>query len=230
MTQVAVSDLLAEVAQIARECPQQTMVAAYVRAARRLCDKSRWLTFATSVTTSANVSAYALAVDPEHEIIGILGVAVSENDSDPTDADAADVAVYETLAEGNSGGWDANDSAGLPDTYQYLPPGMLLLHPAPRLAYGLRVMAVVQPAAGAQNLNDALVRDWGYALEAGALAYLLALPRTPWTDKAEARYQEGVFTAQMNHAASSAQRAYNAGGGTNDTGSSASLRTRMASI
>jgi hypothetical protein len=73
MAQKAVIDLLPDVAQVCRQAPMPTMIAAYVRAARRLCLGSRWLqasingatiapTYSTGTVTVTNGSATVTGV------------------------------------------------------------------------------------------------------------------------------------------------------------------------
>lgn len=182
MSQVQVETLLSEVMQIARECPMPTMVAAYVRAARKLCDKSRWLVRQVPGVTVANTYIYALNLaatgDTYNEVIGIDAMSLAEN-----------ATVTNVLTERFSGGWDPNTDTnvptGVPDSYQYLPGGYVALARTPDLAYTFLASVPVQPKRDSVSLDDTLVNTWDYALEAGALAYLLSLPRTPWTDKDE---------------------------------------------
>lgn len=223
MAQVPVNELLAEVMQICRECPTSTLVKAYVRAARMLCNKARWLTQNLEAVCEDGVHVYTLTPDPFHEVIGIQAMAI---------ANAVGGTDYEPLTEGFTGSWSPNDATELPTEYQYLPEGRFALHKTPGLAYPLIVTAIVQPLASAVSLDAKLVVNWDYALQEGALAYLLNLPRTPWTERAEAQNQEAKFRAHMNQALSSALRGYNAGAETTDRNGSTSggLRTRMLPI
>lgn len=221
MTQIAVLDILAEVRQICRECPESTMVMAYVRAARRLCNKSRWLVVTLPGSTVVGQRIYTLGSDTYNEIIGIKALAVE----DPPGR-------VEPLTEADSGTWDTTQASGVPDFYSYIPEGQFALHPMADKVYPLVASLAVQPKRGAVTIDDSLVVSWDYALQAGALAYLLALPRTPWTDPAGAQVQEGIFRSGMNQATSSAMRGYNAGAapGAMYGNPSGALRTRILPI
>lgn len=221
MSQVPVVDVISEVLQIARECPMTTAVGAYVRAARQLCNKSRWLVATVTGDTVANQQLYSLGSDPYNEIIGIKALSIEESATET-----------HALTEANSGLWDPEHATDVPDFYTYVPEGQFALYPTPNGIYTLHASLAVQPKRGSNSIDDSLFANWSYALEAGALAYLLDLPRTPWTDKAEAKVQMLLFRGYMNQALSSAQRGYNAGAATTDTlgNPSGALRTRVLPI
>lgn len=224
MAQVQVIELLSEVTQICRECPTATLVQAYVSAVRQFCNKSRWLVRRVDMATEAGTAVYRVPGLEFEEVIGINAMSLAENATTIT-----------ALTESFSDGWNPNPpnpSGEPPSEYQYVPEGRFALYRTPAQVYALALTAVLQPKAAAVSIDATLLTSWDFALQAGALAYLLALPRTPWTDKAEAQVQEAKFRAHMNQATSSAQRGYNAGAATTDrSGStSAGLRTRILPI
>lgn len=228
MAQIQVDTVVDQVLQICRECPMQTIVSAYVDAARRLCDHSRWLLKNVPGVTVANTALYTLDLiatgDTFNEIIGIQAMSLTEN-----------ATTINALTETFSGGWNPNPTVpptDIPTDYQYVPQGQVAFRQTPNGAYVFLANAVVSPKNGSVSVDSTLVSVWDYVLEAGALAYLLALPRTPWTDKAEARVQGKLFDGWCNQAASSAQRGFNAGAQTTDRNgrTSGSLRTRVLPI
>jgi hypothetical protein len=278
MTQVAVIDIIGPVAQFCPSCPTTTLVQAYIDAARKLCNKSRWLKatipgsttapvvtpYTTGTVTVTNGSAtvtgagtawlanvtnpdtftgpngvvytvlsvasdtsltlavvyggatlagqaysigrsrtyplYSLGSDTYNEILGIEAIAIT--------ATATDI---HPLTPRVSSEWDSNDARDTPELYEYVPHGQFAVHPTPDAAYALTVSVILQPKRGSNSLDDTLLVSWDYALQDGALAYLLKLPGMPWIDKTEATVREGRFQDAIHQAASDAQASYNAG-------------------
>jgi len=227
MPQIAVIDLISDVAQVCREAPTTTLVSAYIRAVRRFCQRSHWFRASLPGVTQANVQQYSLGSDVYNEIIGVRAVSLDDGSGSETARTA--------LTDSNSGTWDSNLGASvgnLPELYQYVPEGQIALHPTPAGAYNLRVTLILQPKRGSNSIDDTLPVKWGYAFDAGALAYLLDLPRVPWIDKVTARARELEFLAATNSARSSAERGYNAGAATTSRMArpSGALHTRILPI
>ena len=84
MTQVAIIDLLADIAQIARGAPNPTLIRAYNRAAREFCRQSRWLRSALPGVTEAGTLLYSLGTDPDLEVIGIRAVSLARTTGNTT--------------------------------------------------------------------------------------------------------------------------------------------------
>lgn len=232
MAQVAIVDLLGDVIQQCRECPEQTMVRAYLRATRTFCSKSRWLQKNAVGVTTPNEPLYVLALDPAiaayYEVCGIQQVSLTVNGTE-----------IDVVTESYSGGWNPNwafstnpDPPDQPSDYQYVPEGRIAFQRTPALAYDFLVNCIVQPKLSSLVIDDTLLPNWQDALEAGTLARLLALARTPWTDKPEAKIQGGIFEGFINQARNSADRGYNAGARTTDRNgiTSGGLRTRILPI
>jgi len=199
MTQVAILDLIAPVAQVVPRCPTPVLVQAYLDAVRRLCAHSHWYKATVPGATVAATQLYSLGSDTFNEIIGIKAMAVQ------------DVTEWDPVTESFSGNWDPALDHALPELYQYVPHAQFALHPTPDAIYNLTVSVLLQPKRGSNSIDDSLVVSWDYAFQAGALAYLMKLPNQPWTDKGEANVQLAFFRDWMNRAASSEQRAYNPG-------------------
>lgn len=226
MAQIQVDTLLAKVMQLTRECPIRTAIGAYVDAARLLCDRSRWLVANVLGVTAIGTEVYVLDLastgDTFNEIIGIQAMSITEN-----------ATSEQVMTESFSGGWNPNPLTGgnaLPELFQYVPEGQVAFSRKPDGVYSFRANVVLQPKRDSVSVDSRLVGVWDYALDAGALAYLLALPRTPWTDKAEAREQGRLFNGWVNQAASSAMRGYNAGARNTDRlgRSSGGVRVRVS--
>jgi hypothetical protein len=207
MAQVPIAELLTDITLLCREAPGIVLQGAYLRAARMFCGKTRWLQKPSAFTTEAD-NAASLTEDGRK---------------------------VDVLTEGYSGEWDPNqvtDTPRVPDSYQYVPEGQMALYRTPNQAWQVNLTAVVQPKRDAPSIDATLVIAWDYALQAGALMYLLNLARTPWTDKVEARAQEAKFVGLCNQAHMSMQRGFNAGAQTTDRAGSSSgaIRTRILPI
>lgn len=228
MAQIQIDTVVGAVLQICRECPMPTIVEAYLEAARALCDHSRWLLKNVPGVTVADTALYTLdlaaAGDTFDEIIGIQAMSLTEN-----------ATTIRALTEGFTGGWNPNPTVpptDIPEFYAYVPEGQVALSRTPNAGYTFLANVVVQPKRGSVSVDSTLVGVWGSALDAGALAYLLGLPRTPWFDRVESRVQVDLFEGFKNGAASSAMRGFNAGAQTTDRygRTSGSLRTRVLPI
>lgn len=200
MAQTPIIDLLADVAQICRQAPTPTLIAAYARAARRFCLGSHWLLRSIPGATVAGTSIYDLGSDPYVEICGIAGITLYES---PTE--------FSFLTESDSAQWDPTAEHALPEWYQYLPEAQVALHATPDAAYGMTVGAWVAPKRGANSIDAALVVKWEYALQDGALAYLLALPNVAWANLQLAQVHEDRFLAAITDAANVASLGFNPG-------------------
>ena len=216
MAQIQVLDVMSQVSQICRECPNTVLIQAYVDAARVFCNRSRWLKSTITGATVIDKRTYSLGSDPYNEIFGISGIDIEESADDT-----------HPLTERVSSKWDTNVANGVPELYQYVPEAQLALHPKPDAVYNLTIGLVLQPKSGVNSIDDSLLVSWEYALQAGALAYLLKLPGVPWTDKAEAKVQDAIFNSACFSAGHSAERGYNAGALSTSRpgGGNASLRT-----
>ena len=162
MAQIQVLDVMSQVSQICRECPNTVLIQAYVDAARVFCNRSRWLKATITGATVVDKRTYSLGSDPYNEIFGISGIDIEEavDDTHP-------------LTERVSSKWDTNVENGVPELYQYVPEAQLALHPKPDAVYNLTIGLVLQPKSGVNSIDDSLLVSWEYALQAGALAYLL---------------------------------------------------------
>lgn len=200
MAQVQVYSLLAPIAQVCRGCNNTTMIDAYVRAVRKLCNRSRWWQSSLIGATEADEPAYNLGSDTYSEIVGVSAASVLIATDDTRN-----------LTERNSTLWDADEDAAAPEFYQYVPHGQIALHPTPDAAYTMTVGLILQPKINSNSIDDSLLVKWSDDFIHGALAYLLALPGLPWTDLRKAAVQDDLFMRAINSAASDVQAGYNAG-------------------
>jgi hypothetical protein len=200
MTQVNVIDVIQPVAQLVKNCPVNTLVRAYVDAARTLCGESRWLRATVTGSTIADQRIYLLGNDPSYEIIGITAITITES------ADKV-----RTLTERASSRWDRTEANDLPEFYQYIPEAQFAVHPLANRVLPMQVGVVVQPKRGATALDDSLLTRWDRALENGALAYLLDMKTEAWYDPAKANKSLLFFNAAVFSANHVAENNFNAG-------------------
>ena len=202
MANVAVMDVIADVAQLVRQAPNATLIGAYIRAARKFCRESRWYRASLPGVTTANTRLYSLGSDPYLEVLGVRAVSAQRQ--------SGDTKIW-PLGVGDTSQWDPNAQAGRPRLYAYVPEGQMALHPTPDDAYSLNITLVLQPKTGVNVVPEELLVKWDQVLQAGALAYLYALNDMPWTDPRQADLQARVFQSGINNARVDEQREYNAG-------------------
>lgn len=221
MAQIQVADILGDIKQICREAPMPTLIGAYVRAARRFCNISRWLRADIPGACVIGAELYSLGSDTFNEIIGIRSIELTALDG-----------KVNPLTSSSSGSWDADDENAEPELYQYVPEGQFAVHPKPDAAYSLTVQVVLQPKRGSNSIDDTLVVNWEYALQAGCLGYLLALPRQPYTDAAEAQRKMAEFSVACHSAQINADAGYNPGAAQTDRPGprSGAVRSRILPI
>ncbi len=200
----AITDLLQEVAQKARRCPNPTLIKAYRDAARRFCVQSRWLRRELEILTEQGENQYDLVPDTGDSMLEIIGVRVitiinpagNNYRIDPSDPM----------------GWNPAMPPGAPQTWCYVPESEVGIFPtADSGGYTLVCTVECQPMVSVVELPDDLLRKWDQALSAGALAYLLNIHDQPWTNAREARENAILFQAAINSARADQQRAYNTG-------------------
>lgn len=221
MTQVLVRDIIGPVWQKCSSAPLPMVVQAYIDAARQFCNRSRWLRATIAGATIVDQRLYALGSDPYNEILGLSAIDITEATDD-----------IHGLIQRNSSEWDTTEANDVPVYYQYVPEGSFAVHPKANQVYTLSVGVVLQPKAGSNSIDDTLQVSWSYALQQGALGYLLGMANKPWTDKPEAGINLTRFHTAMASAARSAEAGYNPGAiGTDAIGPrSSGVRTRMLAI
>lgn len=200
-------DLLQDVQQVVRRCPQPTLVQAYIRAARQFCTQTRWLRREALFETVADEKLEPLLLDTGDaslEIIGVRRIVMST-------LETGSLNQWDILPSASTS-WRLQDRPGRPMTYDYVPEGVVALHPTPDGAYGAVVVAQCTPIRTAVSLPDDLLTKWEYALADGATEYLLNIPGQPWSNPALAKAKYGTeFRAAINNAKADEQRSYNTG-------------------
>jgi len=204
MNTVLVTDMLTNVAQMVRRCPTITLARAYNRAYRDFCSQSQWLTVQIPGAAAVNVSQYNLGSDPYVDIIGIKGMSGSLTNGDGS-------IQYWTLNPADPSGFDPNYQPSLSGQYAYVPQAQFVLFPTPNQVFSLLVSAIVTPKEGAAQIPAAPLVPYSNEIEAGALAYLFALPGQAWTNPAESARNSRIFQAGIANAKSEVQRSFNTG-------------------
>lgn len=220
MTQIAIINLVAPVAQMVRNCPTTTLVQAYIDAVRQFCSKTRWLRTTIPGVTVAGTTIYSLGSDTYHEIIGIKAMSIA------VDADNTEALTPSSI------GFDPNLDSAAPEFYHYLPHGNFELSPPPDAAYDLTISGIIQPKRGQNSIDDTLPLKWEYVFRDGALAQLLEIPGMPWTNLQMAAQKRALFIDGINQGKSDEGAGYNAGAATTarSGGGNANLRTRIQVI
>lgn len=200
----AIIDQMQRIAQIARRCPEPTLVLAYRDAVRKFCNESRWLRRQSVTATVDGELQYALPLDTGETGLEIIGVRVL--------ACQADVPQQSwTLAPSDPTTWNQNLQPARPTIYAYVPEAQVALNPIPDGAYSLTATVQVQPTDDADEIPDDLMRKWHLAFADGTLAYLLSIPGQAWSNPQGGAYYTRRFQAAINNARADEQRSYNTG-------------------
>jgi len=200
---VNANDQLVNIAQICRKAPTATLRRAFVRALREWCQQTQWLLITLQGATVANQQQYTLGDDPQLDIIGIKAIQATMTGS-------TGIQTW-PLVTSDSTTWDPNMPPGLPTKYCYIPEAQFALQPIPNAVYGLTLTAILQPKEDAVNIPQAPLLKYSNEIEAGALAYLLAVPGQPWSNPTESARREREFRAGISNGKADAQRAFNVG-------------------
>jgi hypothetical protein len=202
---VALDDQLTNIAQIVRKAPKITLRRAYSRALREWCQQTQWLRITVPGSTTANVETYGLGTDPGLDIIAIRAVSLTQ----VVGTTPQTFGLWPT----DSSQWNLNLTPATPRRYCYVPEGSFALNPTPDAVYTLSLSVIVTPketASAAQIPGDPLIK-YSNDIEAGALAYLLALPGQPWTDAGAAARYGRDFASGIANGKAEVQRSYNTG-------------------
>ena len=166
--------------------PDPTIEFAVREAARRFCSLSWFARRTISVTLVLDQETYTLtASSAEEEIVGVHAVEFRERPLGPTKP--------ELVAT----------SAGTPRAFYFEPSTYLTLDPYPdsdSAGEAILVRIATQPTLTTETIADDIVREYRQCIANGAIAWLLNVPKQPWTDQQMGQNMERKFLAQCNRA------------------------------
>lgn len=202
MAQVQVLQQMRDVSQLVRRAPNGTLIAAYVRAARKFCRETRWFRSTLIGQTVEGQRNYSCGSDTYMEVVGIKAVSAQQVDGSGNPWQ---------LAVSSTSGWYPGLQPSQPQRFAYVPEGQVAIDPLPDKAYTLTLTLQLQPKVGVTSLPEELFVKWDQALQDGALMYLLNIPDQPWTNPQQAELHRRAFQAAINNARADEQRSYNTG-------------------
>jgi hypothetical protein len=203
MNYVATEDQIVNIAQIIRRCPTFTLTRAYSRAYRDWAMQTQYLRVPIQGATVANQAQYDLGTDPYVEIVAIAAMQASILNGTRMQ--------YWALAPSDSSSWNPNTNPQMPRRYCYVPHAQFAINPTPEQVYNLLVTVIVQPKENAASLPETGLTKYRAGIEAGALAYLHALPGQAWTNPNEVLRRQREFQSSISNARAEVQRAFNTG-------------------
>jgi hypothetical protein len=199
-----VRELIRDVAQKIRPCPRETILNAYVRAARQFCGETRWYRVNLDAATVANQQLYSLGSDPFIEIVDVPFVSMVTNPG-------VSQANIVPLVNQPSNAFNPNIESDTPIWYSYIPEAQIAFSPIPDSAYPVSMTLVCQPRDGVTEIPNEILPKWRLAFEAGALAYLYGLTGEPFADPREAAKYEAVFRSYINSGKASVAMGFQSG-------------------
>jgi hypothetical protein len=199
-----VRELIRDVAQKIRPCPRETILNAYVRAARQFCGETRWYRVNLDAATVANQQLYSLGSDPFIEIVDVPFVSMVTNPG-------VSQANIVPLVNQPSNAFNPNIKSDTPIWYSYIPEAQIAFSPIPDSAYPVSMTLVCQPRDGVTEIPNEILPKWRLAFEVGALAYLYGLTGEPFADPREAAKYEAAFRSYINSGKASVAMGFQSG-------------------
>lgn len=199
----AISDLITFIKHSIRQCPQQTIIQAYARAARIFTRETRWLRVNLGATLTPDVQVYNLGSDPTLEIIGIKAASLTQ-----LPLPATGLPRIVVLRPADSMDFDPNVLRNRPSQFCYIPESSVGFYPLPDKAYPVELTLIVQTLDSATALPDSLLVKHEDALRAGALSHLYGIFGEPWYNPGEAAAKEKIFRSGISNARALVARGY----------------------
>lgn len=174
--------------------PDNAIEFAVRESARRFCSLSWFVRRSISVTLVNGTSTYTLtAADSDEEVVGVHAV---ELDGQPLDATKPEL---------------VQQQSGTPKCFYFEPTNTLTLDPVPDANIAGEVASVrvaVQPTLSTTSVPDELVREYRQCIANGAIAWLMNVPKQPWSDPNMAQQMEQKYMAQVMRAKETALRGH----------------------
>lgn len=172
--------------------PDPTIEFAVRESARRFCSLSWFARRSISIVMNSGQAVYALSPTSEdEEVVGVHAVEYNEKPLHPT---RPELVVT---------------SSGTPTEWYFEPEDSLTLNPTPDAAVTGETMLIriaVQPTITTETIPEDVVREYRQCIANGAIAWLLNVPKQPWTDQQMGQSMERKFLAQCNRAKEAALR------------------------
>lgn len=189
----ALSDFYKHIKTFVPGVPEPTIDFAINRAARHFCSLSWFCRRSITITLVDGQASYTLtpADSTNEEIIGVHAVEYDDKPLDPTKPE-----LVETT-EGTPKEWY---------TEQYT---ALVLNPTPDSGVAgetVQVRIAVQPTLSSESVPNDVYREYQQAIADGACAWLMKMPKQPWSDPAMAQKLERQFMAKAMRAKETALR------------------------
>lgn len=189
----ALSDFYKHIKTFVPGVPEPAIDFAVNRSAREFCSLSWFSRRSITVTLVEDQASYALAPadSTNEEIIGVHAVEYDDRPLDPTKPELVNTRV------GKPHEWY---------TEQYT---ALVLNPTPDSNYDgetVQVRIAVQPTIASESIPNDVYREFQQAIAEGAIAWLLQMPKQPWTDLQMAQKWERQFISKAMRAKEIAMR------------------------
>lgn len=174
--------------------PDPTIEFAVRRAARRFCSLSWFARRSITVTLVSGTAVYTLSpTSAQEEIVGVHAIEFDDEPLDPTKPELV------------------NTTSGTPKRWYFEPESTITLDPTPDDGVDGEVITVriaTQPTRTTETIADDIVREYEQCIADGAIAWIMAMPKQPWSDKEGAAMMERKFMSQTMRAKESAMRGH----------------------
>ena len=182
----AVSDLLTSLQAAAPEAPQLTLKRVLLETAREFCLYTKaWRTTLAPIDVAADTPEYVLTLPAGTKLVDVMSAVFND--------ERVLVARTQRQLDERDPKWRSR--TGTPRNITRVDTATVWLHPYPATAFtgGLRTRVALMPTLQATTLDDTLVDEHRDALEAGAIARLLLMPRREWSEKTTGAYHQQRF-------------------------------------
>lgn len=174
--------------------PDNAIEFAVRESARRFCSLSWFLRRSINVTLVAETSSYTLTPsDSSEEVIGVHAV---EYDGAPLGPTKPELVQQEP---------------GAPQAFYFEPPSTLTIDSVPETEQAgdiVQVRMAVQPTLTATTISNDIVREYRQCIANGAIAWLMNVPKQPWSDPNMAQQMEQKYLTQVMRAKEAALRGH----------------------
>lgn len=174
--------------------PDPTIEFAVRESARKFCSLSWFARRSISVAMAEDQAVYALTPTSEdEEVIGVEAVELDDKPLDPTKPELVDT------------------TSGTPTCWYFEPEDSLTLNPTPDSGSdgdSILVRIAVQPTLTTEVIADDIVREYRQCIADGAIAWLMNVPKQPWSDPQMALAIERKFIAKTMRAKEASLRGH----------------------